>query len=163
MNVETLGNGEAQRARHQRARLLDGEVVLVVAALVGDIERVAEPLGGDQRRACAPPFDHGVGGERRAVHEDLDIAEPAARVGQDQAHTVQDGLFGSLRRRQQLASQPPRTLLEDDIRERAADVDGNTQILDHCCSKPLSRDAGATVDRRYLRCNSQASAPMVGP
>ena len=172
VHIHALGNGEAQRARHQRPRLLDGEIVLVVAAFVGDIEDVAEALGGDQRRACAPALDHGVGGERRAVHEHLDVAKAAPGVAQDQAYAVENRLFGPLRRRQQLARQPPPAILQHHIRKRAADIDGNAQILDHLCSRPLFPDrcprppsdsAGATVDRPPPRCNSQARAPMVVP
>ena len=161
MHVHALGHREAQRARHQRLGLLDGEVVLVVAAFVGDIEDVAEALGGEQRRARAAPLDHGVGGERRAVHEHGDIAEAAPGIGQDQPHTVENRLLGPLRRGQQLARQPLPALFQHHVRERAADVDGNAQIPDHLQSRPISCKRGATVDRPPLRCNSQARMPMV--
>ena len=148
MHVHALGHREAQRPRHQRLGLLDREVVLVVAALVGDIEDVAKALGGQQRRARAAPLDHGVGGKRRAVHEHSDVAEAAPGIGQDQPHTVENRLLGPLRRGQQLARQPLPALFQHHVRERAADVDGNAQIPDHLESRPISCKRGATVDRR---------------
>jgi hypothetical protein len=163
VHIHALGNGEAKRARHQRARLLDGEIVLVVAAFVGDIENVAEAFGGDQGGARAPPFDHSVGRKGRSMHEHRDVAEATPGISQDQPYPVENSLFRPLRRRQQLARQPPPALFQHHVRKRAANVDGNAQILDHLGSKPPSHNAGATVDRPPPRCNSQARAPMVAP
>jgi hypothetical protein len=141
MDVDAFRHRETPRARHQRPRLLDGEVVLVVAALVGDIEHVAEALGGDQRRAGASPLDDGVGGERRAMHEHCDVAEALARVLQDQADTVEHRLLRPLWRRQQLAREAPVAFFEHHIRERAADVDGYAQVADHVEKDPPYRKA----------------------
>jgi hypothetical protein len=48
VHVEALGDREAQLARHQGGRLDDVDVVLVEAAFVGDLDHVAEAVGGDQ-------------------------------------------------------------------------------------------------------------------
>ena len=73
-----LGHVEAQVARHERPRQLEDEVVEVVAALAADLDRVAEALRREQRRARALALDQRVRDERRAVH---DAAErPRRRV-----------------------------------------------------------------------------------
>ena len=79
VHVHALGHREAQLARHQRRRLDDVDVVLVEAALVGDLDHVAEAVGGDQRGARALALDDGIGGERGAVHEHADVAEGRGR------------------------------------------------------------------------------------
>jgi hypothetical protein len=51
--VEPLAHRQAQVARHQRPRPVDHDVVLLEAVLVGHFQRVAVPLGGQQRGARA--------------------------------------------------------------------------------------------------------------
>ncbi len=96
-DVHALGNGEAQRARHQRRRLFEKHIVLVVAALVGDLDDVAEPFGRDQRGAGALALDDGVGRERGAVQEHADVRKAEARVGEDGARALDNGLLGRAR------------------------------------------------------------------
>src|SRR5229473_1690946 len=74
MRIDALGDGEAQGARRQWLRLIDRKVVLIVAALSTDIEHVAETFRRDKRRLRAAAFYDGVGCERRAMNEDVDIA-----------------------------------------------------------------------------------------
>ena len=74
---------EAQAARHQRRRLLDEDVVLLEAVLVADLERVAKAFGGDQRRPRALALDQRVGGERRAVDDEVDRRRRDARPRDD--------------------------------------------------------------------------------
>ena len=102
VHVHALGHREAQLARHQRPRLDDVDVVLVEAALVRDLDHVAEAVGGDERGARALALDDGVGGERGAVHEHADVAERQARLGQRAACALDDGHLRLPRRRQQL-------------------------------------------------------------
>src|SRR6185295_2542434 len=73
VHVHALGHREAQLPRHQRLRLDDVDVVLIEAALVGDLDDVAEAIGGDQGGARALALDDGVGGERGAVHQHADV------------------------------------------------------------------------------------------
>ena len=77
LDVHALGHREAERARHERRRLFEEHVVLVVAALVGDLDDVAETFGRDQRGAGALALDDGVGRERGAVQEHADVARSA--------------------------------------------------------------------------------------
>ena len=105
VHVDALRHGEAQRARHQRLRLLDGEIVLVVAALGRDIERVAKSIGRDQRGARAAPLDDRVGRERGAVDEHVDVGEMQAGIAEHQPRARQHALLGP-RRGQHLAGDP---------------------------------------------------------
>jgi len=52
--------------------LLGLEVVDVGAVLPADFERIAEPLGRDERGVAPRPLEHGVGGDGGAVTEELD-------------------------------------------------------------------------------------------
>ena len=95
-----LGHAEAQVARHQRLGPLHVDVVLLEAVLPGDLEGIAEALGGDQRGVRALALDQRVGGERRAVHDEADVGRPALGLGQDGAHALQHAAFGRVGRRQ---------------------------------------------------------------
>src|SRR5580693_5195004 len=64
MRVDALGHRETKGARHQRLRLVDRKVILIVAALGTDIEHVTETFRRDQRCPRAPALDDGVGSER---------------------------------------------------------------------------------------------------
>ncbi len=122
--VDALGDRETQGARRQRFRLVDRKVVLIVAALGTDIEHIAETLRCDKRRLRSAALNDGVGRERRAVNEDVDIAYVGARIGQNETHPVQHRLLRSRGRRQHLARSAILTHIQDDIRERASDIDG---------------------------------------
>ena len=97
---------------------------MVVPALGADIEHVAKAVGRDQRSPGAPPLDDGVGRERRAVNEDVDVADMGVSIGQNETHAIQHRLFGPLRRRQQLARLAHVAHVQHDIGERATDIDG---------------------------------------
>ena len=124
MRVDALRHREAKRARHQRLRLVDREIILIVAALGADIEHVAETFRRDQRRLRAPAFDDGVGCERGAVNEDVDVTDVGAGVGQNETHPVQHRLLGTNGRRQHLARLAIPPDVQHDIRERTSDIDG---------------------------------------
>ena len=128
VRIDTLRHGEAQAARRQRLRLLDAEIILVVAAFGADIEHVAEALGRDQRGLGPSPLDDGIGRERRAVNEDVDVADMCARVSKDEAHAIQHCLLGPLRRRQHLACLAVLTNVQHDIGERPTDIDGKPHL-----------------------------------
>ena len=67
---EALADFEAQRARHQRHRAVDHQVVMVEALLVALLDDVAEAFGGDEGGPRALALDQRIGGERGAVDED---------------------------------------------------------------------------------------------
>ena len=129
VHIDALRHREAQRARHQRLRLLDHEVVLVVAALGCDIERVAKAVRGDQRRARAAPLDDGIGGERRAVNEHVDVGEVQARIAEHEARSVEHALLRPLRGGQYLSGDPLGAAVENDVGEGAADIDGHADVV----------------------------------
>ena len=123
VHVHALRHREAQLARHQRLRLDDVDVVLVEAALVGDLDDVAEAVGGDQRGARALALDDGVGGKRGAVHQHADVGEGEACGGQHGARAVDDGRLRRLRRRQHLGDEAALPGQQHDVGEGAADID----------------------------------------
>src|ERR1700742_1058986 len=124
MGVNALRHGEAERARHERLRLVDREIILVVTALGADIEDITESFGGDQCGLRAPAFDHGVGCKRGAMDEYVDVTGVKTGVGQNETHPVQHGLFGMNGGRQYLARLSIPTDIQHDIRERTSDIDG---------------------------------------
>jgi hypothetical protein len=124
LRVDALGDRETQRARRQRFRLVDRKVVLIVTALGTDIEHVAETLRCDKRRLRTAALDDGVGRKRRAVNEDVDITHVGTRIGQNETHPVQHRLLRPRGRRQHLPCPAIMAHVQDDIRERASDIDG---------------------------------------
>ncbi len=123
-----LGHVEAQVARHERRGQVDVEVVDLVAALARDLDRVAEPVGREQRRRRALALDDRVRDERRAVHDPRDLRDRDAvrleRLREDRL----DRARGLVRRRQRLADRDEPVLADDaEIGERAADVDADAQ------------------------------------
>ena len=57
------------------------EPVEMLAAGAADIEHVLEALGGDQRHGLDAVLDDGVGHQRRAVHQIVDVDGCQARGG----------------------------------------------------------------------------------
>ena len=72
--VRPLGHRPAQVPRHEGSRPVDGDVVLLETVLEGHLDRVPEPLGDEERGLRAGALDEGVGGEGRAVDEEVDLA-----------------------------------------------------------------------------------------
>ena len=137
VHVHALRHRETQLAWHQRPRLDDVDVVLVEAALVGDLDHVAEAVGGDQRRARPLALDNGVGGERGAVHEHADVTEFQAGLGECAARALDHGHLRLARRGQQLGDEAALASEQHDVGEGPADVDGQPggpAFLAHeCC------------------------------
>ena len=159
VRVDALGHGEAQAAGRQRLRLVDAEIVLVVAALGRDIEHVAEAIGGDQRGLGAAPLDDGVGRKRGAMNEDVDVADMGTRVSENETHPVEHRLLGPLRRRQHLAGFARLAHVQHDIRERAADIDGKPHFGSLKHSETLRADRPNIA--KIAAISIPATAPMV--
>src|SRR3954471_4334848 len=157
LRIDALGDRKTQGARRQRFRLVDRKVVLIVAALGTDIEHVAKTLRCDERRLRAAAFDDGVGRKRGAVNEDVDIAYVGARIGQNETHPVQHGLLRSRGRRQYFACSAILAHIQDDIRERASDVDGKPHFGSFKHSK------SPRADRRTVDKCSAISMPLTAP
>ena len=121
---DALGHAEAQVARHQRIGPLHVDVVLLEAVLPGDLQRIAKARRRHQRRARALALDQGVGGERRAMHDQPDLGRRALGLGQHGAHALDHAAFGRIGRGQHFDGMGLVVHLEDDVGERSADIDG---------------------------------------
>ena len=165
VHVHALRHREAQLARHQRLRLDDVDVVLVEAALVGDLDDVAETVGGDQRRARALALDDGVGGERGAVHQHADVGEGEARGGQHAARALDDGHLRRPRRGQHLGDEAALPGQQHDVGEGAADIDGQPgrrMLLAHALSPLFSPAIRAQGPVSRKRCHCQGASALPG-
>ena len=145
VDVDALRHGEAQAAGHQRLRLVDEDVVLIVAPFVGNLDHVAEALGRDEGGPCPLALDDGVGGERRAVQEHREVGEAETCPLEHQPRAGNDRLLRRARRGEDLGAEPPLADLDHDIREGAADVDREARRKAHEQGRG-SRRRGATLE-----------------
>ena len=79
VGVDAPAQGCPQVARHEHRGIRSAVVPLVLAQASADLQRVAEPLGGDQPDGGACAFEHGVGGHRGAVDEQRAVSEHVAQ------------------------------------------------------------------------------------
>ena len=119
-----LGHLADEAARDQRGRLLDLQVVDLVALLAADDQHVAEAAGREQADAGRLALDDDVGAERGAVHS-LAQRRPVHAGAADQlVETGQAGRGGIGIRREPLAGrQLARRRLQHEVGERATDVE----------------------------------------
>ena len=133
--AETLVHLEGAGARHERRGPLEAEVVSLRPVLPADLVDVARAARDDERRLRALLLDRDVDRDRRAVND------VRRRRGLDRAltQTVPHALRQIARRRERLAlSDPAGALVErDEVGERAADVDGDTQVTQRPLPQPL--------------------------
>ena len=122
---EPLVDLEGPRARHQRHRPLEEEVVRLRPVAAADLVDVARALGDDQRRACAGVLDGDVDRHRRAVHEGFGIARRNARLCETVPHPLRQFVRrGRALRLEHLAA----ALVErHQIGKGAADIQRNRQ------------------------------------
>ena len=99
------------------------EAVEMLAAGAADIEHVLEALGGDQRHGLDAVLDDGVGHQRRAVHQIVDVDGGQARGGKGRLDAG-DGIVALGRHldRAQFAGRGPE---RHQVGEGAADVDAD--------------------------------------
>jgi hypothetical protein len=93
----------------------------VETVLAGDLQHVAEAARGDEPHHRAAPLDDGVGDRRGPVR---DGGGPLVAEERDQALDDAPGRVGRCRR-DLAAAEPPGRLPDDEVRERAADVDAD--------------------------------------
>jgi len=126
---EPLAHFAAKPPRHEGRRRIDEEVVHVVAAFVADLERVAEALGGQERRPRALALDERVGRERRAVDDGPHGACGNRRLLEERADALLDRVRRIFRRGEDLAHArgPRRRVDDDEVGEGAADVDAQAR------------------------------------
>ena len=90
--------GTRPGARNVGVSGVERQVVHLVAHLAADLEHVAEALGGDQADAGALALQHGVGRDRRAMHEAGDLLRRQAPVAPPcVASACSTAMLGSLR------------------------------------------------------------------
>ncbi len=131
---------EPQPARRQRNRPLHIEIVLIEAMLVGHLDRIAEAGGRDQRGLRPLPLDDRVGGERRAVDDEADVAGRHARRRQDFGRARDHRALGRVGRRQQLVRAAPFGGFERQVGEGAADIDSQANVFVHGTIRACRRD-----------------------
>ena len=176
--IHPLGDRPAQAPRHQRRRPVDGEVVLVEPVLEGHLHRIAEPFRDDERGPRTRAFDDGVGGKRRAMEDEANLAGLDPRRPRGLADRGHHALLGGPRRGQHLGGDHfAVTELKRDIREGSADVHGEAMsgFVVHCASPkasgmPRSNPVGSSAvhhkswltrrmpQRRWLRSGERHSA-----
>ena len=133
--VHPLRDRPAQVPRHEGGRPIDGDVVLLEAVLQGHLDRVPEPFGDEERGLRAGALDEGIGGEGRAVDEEVHLARLDPRRPNGLPDRRDHALLGGARRGQHLggdhavagrARAGTGARLEGHVREGPADIDGET-------------------------------------
>jgi hypothetical protein len=133
--VQPLAHRQPQVARHQRARPVDHDVVLLEAVLVRHFQRVAVACRGQQGGAGAAALDQRVGRQRGAVDDQADSGGLQAGLAQHRADAVEHGLSGVVVGGQQLGGGARAARqFQDHVGEGAADVD--------CQARPAVRPRG---------------------
>ena len=73
LDVDTFAETETQRPRHQRLRAGNHQIVLLKPVFVTDIDHVGKAGGAHEGGPGAFPLDNRVGGERRAVDDEVNV------------------------------------------------------------------------------------------
>ncbi len=128
---DALGDLEPARTAHQRLGEGQEQVIDVVALLDADLEHVAETLGRDEADRRALALDDGVGDQRRAVNDLVEIADGDAGGGHHIGETAQRTLGRIGRRGQALVETNGRVALveQDEVGEGASDIDTGPETL----------------------------------
>ena len=121
-DVDPFRHHEPALARHECGGLLDHDVVLVVAALVADVEHVAKALGGHERGERAFSLDDRVGRQCRAVDEQPHRTGIGPGAREHVVHAGKHCVVRGVRRRQDFGGGEGIAVLEHDVGERAADI-----------------------------------------
>jgi hypothetical protein len=108
------------------------EIGQVVAVLASDLEDVAEARRVQQDEIVPLPLKHRVGDDRGRMQEDIGIRERSAGARRQLPNSLEDR--GPVRRRQHLLGEdePAFAILQHEIREGPADVDGDGESLQLC-------------------------------
>ena len=137
---QPLNGFQAAFARRERLRLLDMDVVEFVLPLPPDLDDIPEACGRNQAGPGALAFDKGVGEQRRRMHHPADFASRNGVLGNHLADAVQDGSGRVVMGREEFSGEQPvvRVVIDDDIRERAADVYAQRIACSHCGGSPFA-------------------------
>ena len=128
---DALFDLESHVTGYERRRLVDEQVVHVVAAFAPDLDGVAEPRGGQKSRPGALALDERVGGQRRPVYEGADIGGARPGIVEHGHYALLDGLRRVLGSREELADLDSacRVVHPDEVGEGATDVDADASVL----------------------------------
>ena len=121
--VQPFRDREPSPPGNQRPGLDDIDLVLFGPPLRAHLDRVPEPLGGDQRGRCPLAFEDRIGRQRRAVNDHVDVAGSDPRTDKSLFQRLHAGDGRVIGRGQHLGGEPPATDLERDIGEGSSDVD----------------------------------------
>jgi hypothetical protein len=132
LRINPLAHRQAQPPGDQRRRQVDIDVVLLEPIFVPDLEHIAEPFGGEKGSSGALALDQRIGGERRPMHDQPDLAGLDSRLGCDRAQSSEHARFRRLRGGEDLYRESPLGRFQRDIGERAADVDADPDCGRRC-------------------------------
>ena len=123
--VHALGGFAAHRARHQRRRQVDAQIVDVVARFACPSRDVAKAARHDEAGARALALDQRVGDERRRVDKEIEIGRRLAVFLQQSPRAVDDCNARIGRGGQQLARRDRAgcAIVQHEVGKSAADVD----------------------------------------
>ena len=122
---------ERERPRNRRLGELDLQVIHVVPVLVANQQRVGEALVRDERGPGRLALDQRVGDERRRVHDrGADVARRDSSLDERSGHAALHSFERPARRAERLVNDNAtgRAVEQDDVRERATDVDGEPPV-----------------------------------
>jgi hypothetical protein len=127
--------------RHQRIREAEKQVVDVVALLGAHFERVAEAPRGEQAEARAAPLDDRIGHQCGAVDDLRHLGEPDAGLGSERRKPLERRNRRVPRRGQALVERNAAVtaVIEDEIREGAADIEADPVVCGHACAIQIVR------------------------
>ena len=144
LRVHPPANGESSRTQHDQIWFDQVDVILAVAAFIGDFEDVAKPLGRHGCHNGAPPLDQRVGGQRRSVNEAVDLRPVHPSFGQHPSCAIKRPESRVIRGCRCLGGGENLTPSIDQNRicESSADIDGKAKpvLVVHVKSTGVNRD-----------------------
>ena len=126
--IEALGYAKTAVARHERPGLFKLQVVESGTNLAGDLQHIAEALGGDKARWRDLALDDGVGGDCGAVNDVSHVFSGDLLLGEQPLHSFHKPARRVLGGRRDFAGvdAPRRFVNERNIGKGAADIDAES-------------------------------------
>ena len=129
LRADPARDGEPILTRDQGFGQPDVQIVLREPVFGPHFDHVAKPFGRDQGGARAAPFDQRIGGQRRAMNDDVDLGQGNARRFGHNGDPVEDRLFRRGVVGQNLGRIELPADVKRDVGERAADIGAQTDVL----------------------------------
>src|SRR6516162_1887459 len=123
---DTFDDGDPPIAWDKRRLFHQVDIILVEPALRAELNGVAKSLRGEQCRARARSFYECIGCKRRSVNDDGGGTGTQARFVQDFLDSGSNAALRCIGRGQNLRGPLPAALLNDEVSERAPNVDRNS-------------------------------------